>query len=167
MSTSKLVSILSLVVKWAVIVGMGVAAAMMLVTTANVALRYVANLPIKGADEIIGLLLVCLTATGIGYCQLEKNHVRVSMLFDRLPKRGQAIMDSLAYFIGFAGVALIGWYLFSRGVKYIFLTRGNITEVLGVYYFPFMFILFFGFLLLALILLINLVQSIDKVLKNE
>ncbi len=166
MSTNRLVSILTLVVKWAVIVGMGVAAAMMLVTTANVVLRYAANLPIKGADEIIGLLLVCLTATGIGYCQLDKGHVRVSMLLDRLPARGQAIIDSLAYFIGLAGVAMIGWYLFSRGLKYVFLTRGNITEVLGVYYYPFIFILFLGFLLLALILLINLVQSLEKAVKN-
>ena len=167
MPNNKMFTILSTVVKWAVIVGMCVAAAMMLVTVANVALRYAANLPIKGADEMIGLLLVCLTATGIGYCQLEKAHVRVSMLFDRLPMRGQAIMDSLAYLIGIAGVVLIGWHLFSRALQYFSLTRGNVTEVLGVVYYPFMFILFLGFFLLAVILLMNLIESVNKAVKNE
>ena len=164
--TDAVVRKLSLVIRGAVIGGMCVLAAMVLITVANVAGRYVASAPIKGTYEIIGLLLVCLTATGLGYCQLEKGHIRVSIIRDRLTKRGQAILDSLAFLIGLGGIGLVCWYTFFRAKKYLFLTRGEVTEILGIHFYPFMFILFFGFLLLALVLLVHLIQSVNRAIKE-
>lgn len=166
-ATDVVVSKLSSVVRTVVVIGMCVLAAMVLVTTVNVAARYLANAPIKGAYEIVGLSLVCLTAAGLGYCQLEKGHIRVSILFSRLPHRGQAILDSLAFLIGLGGISLICWYTFLQARRYMFLTRGEVSQILGIHLYPFMFILFVGFVLFALVLLMNLVQSVDRAIKNE
>ena len=163
--TSTVTSKLSSVIRAAVIGGMLVLVAMMLLTTANVAGRYLANSPIKGSYEMIGLLLVCLTAAGIGYCQLEQKHIRVSIIIDRLSRRGQAIMDSLASLVGLGGISLICWYTFLQAKRYIFLTRGEVTDILGIPFYPFMFILFVGFILFALLLLINFFQSVNRAIK--
>ena len=164
--TDAVVRKMSSVVRVALISAMCLLAAMMLMTTVNVAMRYLANAPILGAYEIISLLLVCLTAAALGYCQLEKGNIRVSIILDRLPWRGQAILDSLASLVGLGGIGLVCWYAFLRAKKYIFLTRGEVTNILGIPYYPFMFILFIGFALLALVLIINLVQSVDRAMKE-
>ena len=158
---------LSVAVKGGVIFGMCVLAAMVLLTTVNVAGRYIFSAPIYGTYEIIGLLLVCLTAAGLSYCQLEKGHIRVSIITSRLSKRSQAIFDSLAYLIGVGGISLICYYSFLRAKKYLFLTRGEVTELLGIHFFPFMFILFLGFALFALLLLLHLMQSIKRISNSE
>ena len=155
------------VIRGAVVGGMVVLAAMMLLTTANVVGRYAFNAPIKGTYELVGLLLVCLTAAGLGYCQLEQGHIRVGIIRDRFSQRGQAVLDSLASLVGVAGISLICWYTFIQARKYIFLTRGEVSDILGISYYPFMFILFIGFALFDIMLLINLAQSVRRVIRNE
>ncbi len=165
--TEVAVSRLSSVARVAAIAAMCILVAMMLLTTADVASRYLANAPIEGSYEIVGLLLVCLTAAALAYCHLEKGNVRVSIVMDRLPHRGQVVLDGLASLLGLVGVSAICWYAYLRAVKYIFLTRGAVTPIAGIVYYPFMFILFLGFVLLAIVLLINLLQSIDRAISNE
>ena len=165
--TNRVLQWLSIAVRGGAIFGMVILSAMVLLTTVNVASRYVFSAPIYGTTELTGLLLVCLTAAGLSYCQLEKGHIRVSIVVSRLSKKSQAILDSLAYLIGFASIALVCWYSFVRARKYLFLTRGEVTELLGIHFFPFMFIFFLGFALFALLLLVHLIQSTKGIFKNE
>jgi TRAP-type C4-dicarboxylate transport system permease small subunit len=140
--------------------------AMMLLTTADVVGRYSFDSPIKGTWEIIGLLLVCASTWGMGYCQVKKAHITVTIILEKFPSRVKAIIKSAAYFIGFAGFSLICWRVFLMAKKYFYLPRGDATDTLGIPYSPFMLILAIGTGMLALILLIDLMYSLAGVVRK-
>lgn len=139
---------------------------MMLLTIADVIGRYFLRKPITGTYEIVGLLLVCAGTWGWGYCQMDKAHVSVTLLLDRLPKKVQTILRSLAYLIGLTGFSLICWRMLLRTLRYFSLTRGGVTETLGIPYYPFMLALAISAGLMALILLIDLWHSLAEVTRE-
>ena len=140
--------------------------AMMLITTANVAGRYFANSPIGGSYELTGLLLVCLAASAFPVPQIGKGHVRVTFLLNHLPPWCQACLNGISSLVGFAGTSIICWRMFLRAKEYLFLLRGGLTEDLSIPYYPFMFILSFGFGLLALMLLLQSLHSFSTLVKK-
>ncbi len=141
---------------------------MMLVTVIDVIGRYFFNKPITGTPELVGLLLVCAGTWGWGYCQMEKGHVSVTVLTERLPPRAQVGLRIFAYLIGLAGFSLICWRILLRTINYISIPRGGITDILKLPYWPFMLALTISSGLLALIILIDLLHSIVEVTrKNE
>jgi TRAP-type C4-dicarboxylate transport system permease small subunit len=143
-----------------------VLAAMMLLTVADVVGRYFFNHPIKGTWELVGLLLVCAGTWGLGYCQMKKGHISITILLERFSKRVQAIISTLAYLIGLTGFSLICWQMFLLAKKYFLLARGNITDTLELPYFPFMLALSIGAGMMALMLLVNLIHSLAEVARK-
>lgn len=137
--------------------------AMMLLTVGDVVGRYCFNRPIRGTWEVVGLLLVCAGTWGWGYCQMSKGHIRVDIILERLPRWAQRIITSLSYLIGFVGFSLVSWRLFVMAKSYYSLTRGGVTEILHIPYYPFIVALGISAGLLALTVLIHLLQSIFEV----
>ncbi len=143
--------------------GICVLAILMLLTTANVFGRYLANHPIEGAEELIGLLFVCAATWGLAYCQIEKGHIRIPIVFEHLSQRYQLVIDILSYLLGLAGAGLICWQALIMTEKYIFLTKGGETQILGIPYYPFLLMLTIGFGFLGLMLLVDLLHCLVKV----
>lgn len=140
--------------------------AMMLLTVGDVVGRYFFNSPIKGTWELVGLLLVCAGTWGLGYCQMQKAHISITVLVNRFSRRVQIIINSLAYFIGLAGFSLICWRMFLLAKKYLLLPRGNVTDTLGLPYFPFMLVLSIGAGIMALMLIVDLIRSFAEVARK-
>ena len=138
---------------------------MMLLTVADVSGRYFFNSPINGAWEMIGLLLVCGGTWGLAYCQMEKAHISVNVLLLLFPSRLQALVRSLAYLLGLAGFTLICWRALLLTTKYM-TERGHITDTLRIPYYPFTIMMAIGTGVLALILLIDLVNSLAEVVRK-
>lgn len=67
-------------------------AAMMFLTTADVAGRYFFNSPILGAFEITEYLMSLLVFSFLAYTQSEKGHISVDIVFDRLPQRLKCVV---------------------------------------------------------------------------
>jgi len=139
---------------------------MMLLTAADVAGRYFANRPIKGSWELVGLMLICAATWGLAYCQIQKGHIRVTVLLERFSPRLQAILNSLAYLIGIGAFSLICWQMLVMAKTYIFLPTGGLTEDLSIPYFPFMLMLAIGAGMLAVILLVDLLRSLAEVVRK-
>lgn len=78
-------------------IGVGFLALMMFLTGTDVTLRYIFNRPIAGAYELTELMMVILVFWGLSYTQLEKGHVAIELVFSRLPKTAQAIVDIIVY----------------------------------------------------------------------
>lgn len=152
--------------KAAALVASIVLAAMMLLTVADVIGRYFFSKPIRGTWELVGLLLVCAGTWGWGYCQMDKGHVSVTVIIDRLPRKIQAIIRSVTYLIGFVGFSLLCWRMCLRTIKFINLPSGGLTETLEIPYYPFMLVLVIGAGIMALILLIDLLHSLAKVMQK-
>ncbi len=140
-----------------------VLAAMMLLTVADVVGRYFFNHPIKGTWELVGLLLVCAGTWGLGYCQMEKAHISITILLERFSKRVKLMINIMATFLGLVGFSLISWQMFLLAKKYFLLPRGNVTDTLELPYSPFMLSLSISAGMMALMLLANLIRSLAEV----
>jgi TRAP-type C4-dicarboxylate transport system permease small subunit len=145
-------------------VAMGVLAAMMLLTVADVSLRYVFSRPITGATEITEFMIVLVGFLGLAWCAVKGAHLKVDSLVSHFSPRLQAITDSFTYLIGLAICVIIGWRSFMEGVD---LKRLNVvTSLLEVPVSPFYIVLALGFAVLSLVMVAQLIQYIAKAVKG-
>ena len=137
---------------------------MILITLADVVGRYCFNNPVPGTWEIVGFLLIWAGTWGWGYCQMSKSHITVTVVLDRISRRGRAIIRTFAYLLGLMGFSFISWQTFLLAKKYYFLTQGNETLTLGIPFAPFMLMMSISAGLMALVLIVDIVHSIAEVL---
>lgn len=136
---------------------------MVMLVTATVFSRYVFNWPIKGTVEIIELMMLAVVFLGLAYTQYTKSHIEITLLYDRLPQKARDFVDIFGYIVSFGIVCLLAWRAFVHFSS--FADRGSLTSVLEMPIAPFQFVLAFGWLMLGLVLLLNLVHSIFKAFK--
>jgi TRAP-type C4-dicarboxylate transport system permease small subunit len=148
------------------IIGAVALSIMMLLTVVDVTGRYLFNKPVIGGWEITGLLLVWAAVLGIGYCQMEKGHIRVEFLLVRFPPRVQAIVNSLAYLLGLGGFFVISWQSFLK--TYSLILAGDIGKsvTLGWVLWPFRLALAVGTGVMAIVLLVDLVKTLAEEIRR-
>jgi TRAP-type C4-dicarboxylate transport system permease small subunit len=128
----------------------------------NVALRAVWT-PILGTYEFTGFLASLTITFALAHCASEKGHIAITIIADRLPLRVQAILDSFVAILGTALYAVISW----QSVKYAIhmIKIGEVSPATATPFYPFIFAVAFGLLMLALILLNDVFTSIGKIFK--
>ena len=140
---------------------------MMVLTVADVCGRYFFLKPIEGTFELIGIMLVIAGCLGLGFCQLNQGNIRITIIADSLPPRGQAIVYLISYTIGAVISGMICWRGLLRAWDYIFKTLGGVTVTLKLPFWPFMFLLALGFGWLCFILLIDAYLAAKEVFRRE
>lgn len=141
----------------------GILGLLMLLTTADVTLRYLFNSPIVGGLEMTEYLMGALFALGISYATLTKGHISVDILHDRFSERTQAVLDSVTGIISIGMLSIVTWQTFVQaGIKYSY---GAYSPALEIPAFPFFYLLGCGFCFLILTMLFSLMKSVSKVLK--
>jgi TRAP-type transport system small permease protein len=148
------------------IIGAIALAIMMFLAVIDVGGRYLFNKPLVGAWELTGLLLVYAAVLGLGYCQLEKHHIRVTFLYDRFSPRYQALIDSFGHLFGIVGFALISWQSFVKTAYYFSAGDLGLSETLGAVLWPFTLALAIGTAMITIVLLVDLAQSSAKVVRK-
>lgn len=82
--------------------------AMMCLTTADAAARYLLNKPIIGAYEITEkYLMVAMVFLGVSYAYRGGAFIRITFLVDRLPRAGKLIANYIAQIVSLAYCALL------------------------------------------------------------
>jgi TRAP-type C4-dicarboxylate transport system permease small subunit len=128
----------------------------------NVALRAVWT-PILGTYEFTGFLASLTITFALAHCASEKGHIAITIIADRLPPRVQAILDSFVAILGTALYAVISWQSVKYGIHMIKI--GEVSPATATPFYPFIFAVAFGLLMLALILLNDVFTSIGKIFK--
>lgn len=136
---------------------------MMAITVIDVGGRYLFNAPLEGAFELTGLLLLIAGTWGMGYCQLRKGNIRITVLKDLFSSRGQSLLDIVAYIVCIAAAGMITWQGSLRMYGYIFRELGGVTETLSLPFWPFMLMMAIGFGWACFIFLTDLYNSLFKV----
>ncbi len=131
--------------------------AMMLVTTVDVIGRYVFNSPLMGANEIAEFLQVIVVYFGVAYTAVQKGHVAVDVLFNRLSQRVQGFLISFVSLVGAALFALIAWESTVQSLVFKSATRSS--PLLEVPVWPFVLVVAFGSGILCLVLLSDFIGS--------
>lgn len=110
------------------IASLGVACliALTLITTYEVAARYVWNSPTMFADEIASYLMVGIVFLGIPYTLTRGAHIRIDILTELMGKRLRLVFDIIndVVSVAFAGILVGGaWYKFEN-----FWSRGTTSD---------------------------------------
>ncbi len=127
---------------------------MMSLTCANILLRQF-GFPVRGTFEIMGFLGAVIFALSLGYSHEKKEHLYVSIFFDRFPdiiKKIAQIINSIVC-IGF--FSLLSWQLFKKAI--VLKNVHEVSETLRIAYYPFILVFSFGVAVLVLLFVYELV----------
>ncbi len=119
--------------------------------------------PILGTYEITAFLASVTISFSLAQCAAEKGHVAITLFTERLSRRARAVCETIVAIIGTILFATLAW----QCVKYGLALRrsGEQSMTLLISFYPFVFGVAFGFLMLSLVNLVDLFNSIKKVLK--
>ncbi|MCX5807098.1 MAG: TRAP transporter small permease [Proteobacteria bacterium] len=106
---------------------------MMFLTVSDIFMR-AGKHPILGTYEIVSLLLAIVIGFTIPQVSLDRGHVYMEILLDRLPKNGKAIMNTFSRVLCIFLFALIGYNLFMVGNE--FHASGEVSSTLKIPFFP-------------------------------
>jgi TRAP-type C4-dicarboxylate transport system permease small subunit len=106
---------------------------MMFLTVADVLMR--ANRrPILGTYELVALSLAIVIGFAIPKISLDRGHVCMTLLLDKLSKRNRAIMNTFTRILCIILFVIIGYNLFLIARE--FHTSGEVTPTLKMPFFP-------------------------------
>jgi TRAP-type C4-dicarboxylate transport system permease small subunit len=134
--------------------GMAFIIPMMLLTTADAAGRDLFSRPVRGAFELSSLILAVFILLGLAYAQQMKDHVRVTLLIDRLPVRLSCTISMFTTLLSMFIAAAMTW----QGVVVAF-ESSSVTDMLRIPQFPFRLLVTVGGLFLFLEFLFDLVDE--------
>ena len=120
---------------------------MIVLTSANILLRQF-GVSVRGTFEIMGFLGAVIFAFSLGYSHEKKEHLYVSIIFDRFPekvKKAARVINSLVCIFFFS---LVSWQLAKKAL--ILKNVHEVSETLRIAYYPFILVLSFGVAILVL-----------------
>ncbi len=140
-----------------------VLAFVMIIIVANVILRRLWQ-PVPGTVEIVEMSGAVLLALAVAYTAIMKGHIMVGVLVERFPLRIQAALD-----IAVNAVALCFSFILARETFYFagkMLQRNYTTGHLQLPVAPSIYLVAFGFAMLALVLFRDMLHAVITMVKG-
>jgi TRAP-type C4-dicarboxylate transport system permease small subunit len=135
---------------------------MMMVITIDVVGRYLLRSPIAGSVDVITLMMVILIFPSLGHLTSLGGNVRTDLLYARLPKRKQAILDLIGSLCSLFIVAMITWRLIARAWSIVQNPPGIVTTYFQWSHLPFICLAAIGCGLMCMELIIWFCHSIGR-----
>ncbi len=127
--------------------------ALMLGTVADVAGRYFFNAPITGVFDLTHFAVVIMVYLGLGYCTYFGAHAAIDFIFDRFPAFIRNIVQRLADLAAAALLCVISWQTGKSGIQVR--DFNQTSQLLEWPVYPLYWIVVFGCLLTALVLIVH------------
>ena len=131
---------------------------MMLLTSVDVAGRYLFGVPVTGGYEITTVLLACLIFLVLPLVCARGEHVTVDLLDKALPGRARRALLAAADTVSAAVLAVLAWQLFGRGLT--LMGDGATTNTLRLPLAPVAFLMAGATALSAVVLLLKLARDL-------
>lgn len=132
-------------------------AAMMVLTTVDVFLRYAFDKPIGGVAELCGIMLVMVVAAALGWTALERGHVKVDLLMEHLPKKVQYVVDAITLIMSFGIFALMT--VWTTGEMF---AEAQTSSILRVSMIPFQWIFWVGLVVFCICIIVLIIEHFRK-----
>jgi len=127
-----LLQIVSRISRWMNAIAAVALAFMILLTVADVILRYFRR-PIIGTYEMVGLSGAVIIGFSLPFTSMMKGHVNVDFLTLKLPPKGRKIFSSLTKCLGIILFLIIGWNLVILGMDFHKVGEVTPTRHLPIY----------------------------------
>jgi TRAP-type C4-dicarboxylate transport system permease small subunit len=141
-------------------VGMWFVVPMMIVTSTDAVLRDAISRPVRGAYELSSYMLSVFVLLGLAYTQQFKDHVRVTILLDRLPSKVASAISILTILLTMFIVAVMTW----QGVVVAF-EMSSVSDMLRIPQLPFRLLVTVGGAFLFMEFLFDLVDEARRLVR--
>jgi len=122
---------------------------MVVLTSANILVRQ-AGIPIRGTFELMGFMGAVVFGLSLSFSHGKKEHLYVSILFDRFPRKVQQIARLISTFASTGLFSCLGFQLVKTSLN---LREVNeLSETLRIAYYPVVLVVAFGVAILVLLL---------------
>jgi len=134
--------------------------AMMLLTCADVLMRYAFSRPIIGTYDLVSLMGAVVVSFAMPYTMLKKGHVAVEFLIQNLSKDTQRIIETCTHLIAVSLFSVLIWQamILARDMK----AAGEVTPTLLLPFYPILYCMAVCFFGLCLAILVNLLHIWTK-----
>ena len=136
----------------------------MLVTNIDVIGAKLFLSPLRGTIDMVMLFQLVAIAFAGAITLIIGRHVRVEFFVTRLPRRAQAIIESIVSLIGLGLFILIIWRLSVLG--YSFQSGGETTATAHIPVYPFAYLAALASITVCLVLLHEFLSSLARVVKR-
>ncbi len=145
-------------------IGVTILVIMMLLTMADVIMRYFFNQPISGSLEISQFMMAIIVGFALAYTGVKNGHIRVDVVLAKLSPRAQAVINSITYILSLGTFIIITW----RTAWYANLLHTGLgaSSVLGIPLYPFVYIVAIGSGIYCLVLLYDLYEYLTSVIRG-
>jgi TRAP-type C4-dicarboxylate transport system permease small subunit len=148
--------------------------AMMMITTLDVFMRFCVTMysrfgweflatwrPVPGTYDLVAMCGAIAAAFAMAHTTLESGHVAVSLVVRRLPKKGQMWMKLFTDTASLSLFGILAW----RSVVYAGKLResGEVSMTMQLPFHPFVYMLAFSSLIVALVYLVSIIKNMKKV----
>ncbi len=136
---------------------------MMVITVLDVILRFFRR-PIPGTYDIVGLLGALAISFSLAYTSVEKGHIAVEFLVQRLSEKKRAMVDSITSLVSTLFFFLASWrcYLYALDFK----SGGEVSMTIKMPVYPFVLGTALGCALLTLVLALSFARSLREAIKK-
>lgn len=135
----------------------------MLLTCADVVMRLFGS-PIPGTYELVGYFGSLIISFAMARTSIERGHIAVNLLVDRLPQRVQTLIEGIGNIVAAALFGVLAWQsqVYARDL----VETGDISLTLGIPTWPFVLGLATGAGMLTLVLFLDALRQFKKGLKR-
>ena len=132
--------------------------AMVLLTVTDITLRRVFNSPLPFSFELTETLLVIVVFCSVAYTTYIGRHISIDVIVSRFPLKTRKSIETVIDFICAALFGLVAWRSILRAIHIWNIEQ--VTGILEIPIYPFIFIVALGSTLASLILLVKVINSI-------
>ncbi len=133
-------------------------AVIMVLITADVLSRLVLNKPFVGTAEIVSSIIIIVCFLEIPYVSMRKGHVRTTVLYDRVGRKGKDVIDIVACILGIIAYGLIIKASFPGFLNAVEINEAEIAGSFRITTVPGRFAIIFGSVLMILEFLNQLIK---------
>lgn len=130
---------------------------MVVLTCANIAGR-IFGMPVRGTFELMGFFGAVTAAFALGHTHIKKGHVAVDVLMNQFSNRTRRVLNFINSLAGMLFFMVVAWQIAT--LAGVLKASGEVTETLGIAYYPFTLCVALGCGALTLVFIADLIKAI-------
>lgn len=138
---------------------------MFIPTVVDVLSRFLFNKSVMGAAEFVEFSMVVLVFGTLAYMQEKRRHIRVDLFLGKFPVSVQDALEFFGALVPFVFISLMTWCTYLYAVQKMH--ENEVSGMLGVPLYIFIFFALIGTFALALALLVHAMSVFNRMLQNK
>ncbi len=134
-------------------------AATALLVVANIVGRTLLQRSIQGSFEMVGYFTAAVVGLAMARCAVENGHIAVEFIISRFSPRLQYYIRPVINIPVFVFLCFTAYHLTIYGNRIA--ASGSVSPTAQIAFYPFIYLVALGFFVLALVILIQLIRSLQ------